>query len=246
LEQPLFVSHHAARVDVRESMEDPCFYTDVNLLGSINVLECCRRHKVRKVLYASSGGAVYGEPDELPVGEKHPIRPLDHYGASKHHVEHHLHLYKHNYGLQFTTMRYPNVYGPRQNSSGEAGVVAVFARRMLAGKEVIINGTGGQERDFIFVKDVARANLLALSKGKSKEYNLGNGHGISINKLFEKMACLTGYRRPAVHGPAKVGEVFRTCLDASLASEELGWRPRVDLPRGLNETVASFGELEES
>lgn len=246
LEQPLFVSHHAARVDVRESMDDPCFYTDVNLIGSINVLECCRRHKVRKVLYASSGGAVYGEPDELPVEENHPIRPLDHYGASKHHVEHHLHLYEHNYGLRFTTMRYPNVYGPRQNSSGEAGVVAVFAKRMLTRKKVIINGTGDQERDFIFVKDVARANLLALSKGESKEYNLGHGQGISINELFEKMACVTSYGQPAVYGPEKVGEVFRTCLDASLAGEELGWKPLVGFTQGLNETVASFRALEES
>ena len=240
LEQPRFVSHHAARANVRESMEQPVLYADVNLVGSINLLECCRRHNVQKVLYASTGGAVYGEPQQLPVREDHPIQPLDHYGASKHHVEHHLRLYHHNFGLPFTTLRYPNVYGPRQDPFGEAGVVAIFTQRMLAGEDLVINGTGEQERDFVFVKDLARANVIALAKGGPKEYNLGNGRGISVNELFQEMAQVTGYTKQPTHGPAKVGEVFRICLDAGLASRELGWAPLVDLAQGLEQTVASL------
>lgn len=236
-ERPEVVFHEAARANVRESMEKPLLYADVNVLGSLNLLEACRREGVRKVVYASTGGAVYGEPQFLPVTEEHPIRPLDPYGASKHHVEHYLELYQANYGLEFTILRYPNVYGPRQDPYGEAGVVAIFCQKMVSGGQPVINGTGEQERDYCSVLDVARANVLALEAGGGGIYNIGTGIGTSVNRLFGLLAELTGYGGPEVHGPAKLGEVSRTYLDASRAREALGWEPQVTLEDGLAATV---------
>ncbi|HBY96139.1 MAG: NAD-dependent epimerase/dehydratase family protein [Ardenticatenaceae bacterium] len=239
-EQPEVVSHQAARANVRESMEKPLLYADVNVLGSLNLLECCRRHNVRKVIYASTGGATYGEPQFLPVSEDHPINPLDPYGASKHHVEHYLYLYRANYGVGYTILRYPNVYGPRQDPHGEAGVVAIFTGQMLNGGRPQINGSGEQERDFVYVSDVARANLLALERGDGAVYNIGGGVGTSVNCMFVLLARLTGYNQPANHGPARQGEVFKIYLDAIRAREELGWTPQVTLEEGLAWTVQSF------
>ena len=176
-EKPEVVCHQAARANVRESFEKPLLYAEVNVVGSLNVLECCRRFGVRKVIYASTGGAVYGPPQRLPVSEDHAINPLDPYGASKHHVEHYLHLYEKNFGISYTSLRYPNVYGPRQNPFGEAGVVAIFARQMLDNGRPIINGSGEQERDFVNVLDIAQANLLALGKGDGEILNIGSGQG---------------------------------------------------------------------
>ena len=237
---PDYVAHQAARASVRESLEKPVLYADVNLVGSVNLLECCRKYEVKKVVYASTGGAVYGEPERLPVDEIHPIRPLDPYGASKHHVEHHLHVSRHNSGLQFTTLRYPNVYGPRQDPHGEAGVVAIFTVQMLDNKAVTINGTGEQERDFVYVGDVARANLLALKAGECREYNLGTGHGTSIDQLFQELQKLTDYRHDPLHAPPKQGEVFKTALDSQAAQRDLGWTAEVSLEEGLARTVESF------
>ena len=237
---PDYISHQAARANVRESLEEPVLYADVNLVGSVNLLECCRRHEVKKVVYASTGGAVYGEPERLPVEETHPIRPLDPYGASKHHVEHHLHIARHNSGLQFTTLRYPNVYGPRQDPHGEAGVVAIFASRMLDREGVTINGSGEQERDFVYVGDVARANLLALRAGECREYNLGTGSGISVNQLFRELQKLTDYPQDPHHGPPQQGEVFKIALDSEAAQRDLGWNDEVSLKEGLARTVESF------
>ena len=239
-EQPEAVCHLAARASVRESMERPILYADVNVLGSLNLLECCRRHGVRKVIYSSTGGAVYGEPQFLPATEEHPVRPLDPYGASKHHVEHYLELYGANFGLQFTSLRYANVYGPRQDPFGEAGVVAIFCQRMLSGAQPVINGTGEQERDYCSVLDIARANVLALEKGDGGTFNIGTGIGTSVNRLYGLLAGMTGYQGPEVHGPAKLGEVFRVYLDASLARQGLGWEPQVPLEEGLARTVAWF------
>ncbi len=241
-EQPEVVSHQAARADVRESMQEPLLYADVNVLGSLNLLECCRRYGVRKVIYASTGGAVYGEPQTLPVPEDHPINPLDPYGASKHHVEHYLYLYQANFGITYTALRYPNVYGPRQDPYGEAGVVAIFTGQMLNGDRPVINGSGEQERDFVYVSDVAHANVLALEHGDGRVYNIGSGVGTSVNRIFELLAGLTGWDRPAVYGPPKQGEVFKVYLDATRAQEELGWTPQVPLQEGLRRTVAYFRE----
>ncbi|MBL7183770.1 MAG: NAD-dependent epimerase/dehydratase family protein [Anaerolineae bacterium] len=239
-ERPEVVSHQAARANVRESLEKPLLYAEVNVLGSLNVLECCRRHGVRKVIYASTGGAVYGEPRALPVPEDHPINPLDPYGASKHHVEHYLYLYRANFGIVYTVLRYPNVYGPRQDPYGEAGVVAIFTGQMLNEGQPVINGSGEQERDFVYVSDVARANVLALQRGDGGVYNIGSGVGTSVNRIFELLAELTGYAGPVVHGPPKRGEVFKVYLDAHRAGEELDWAPEVELEEGLVRTVDYF------
>lgn len=239
-EKPEVISHQAALVNVRESMLKPILYAEVNILGSLNLLELARRYGVRKIIYASTGGAVYGEPEYLPVDEGHPINPLDPYGASKHAVEHYLHLYYLNYGIEYISLRYPNVYGPRQDPFGEAGVVAIFTGQMLRGEQPIINGSGEQERDFLYVEDVARANLLALQKEGTGIYNLGWGKGTSVNEIFRLLKELTGYPGKAVHGPPKQGEVFKIYLKAEKARKELGWEPTVPLEEGLKRTVEYF------
>ncbi len=242
-EKPQIVSHQAARANVRESMEQPLLYADVNILGSLNLLECCRRHGVQKVIYASTGGATYGDAQILPVPEEHPVNPLDPYGASKHHVEHYLYMYRANYGLDYTVLRYPNVYGPRQDPYGEAGVIAIFTGQMLEGREPVINGSGDQERDFVYVPDVARANVRALTRGSGRIYNIGSGVGTSINQIFTLLARFTGYTAPARYGPAKLGEVFKVYLDARRARDELQWAPSIPLEAGLADTVRAFQQL---
>jgi UDP-glucose 4-epimerase len=239
-EKPEVVCHQAARANVRESFEKPLLYAEVNVVGSLNVLECCRRFGVRKVTYASTGGAVYGPPQRLPVSEDHAINPLDPYGASKHHVEHYLHLYEKNFGISYTSLRYPNVYGPRQNPFGEAGVVAIFARQMLDNGRPIINGSGEQERDFVNVLDIAQANLLALGKGDGEILNIGSGQGTTVNMVFSALADFTGFAEDAVYGPAKAGEVYKIYLNADRARKILGWTPRVGLREGLEATVEYF------
>jgi UDP-glucose 4-epimerase len=216
------------------------FDADVNVVGSLNLLECARAHGVRKMVYASTGGAVYGEPQYLPCDENHPLNPVCPYGVSKLAVEHYLYLYGLGNDLEYTILRYPNVYGPRQDPFGEGGVVAIFARQMVDGQQVIINGTGEQERDFVYVADVVRANMVAIVEGGRQVYNLGNGVGTSINELFTTMKGLTGYAREHVHGPPKPGETFRIYLDAEKARRELGWEPVVTLEEGLRKTVGSF------
>jgi UDP-glucose 4-epimerase len=238
-ERPEALVHQAALADVRGSLQDPATYAEVNLIGSIHLLELARRHGVRKVVYASTGGAVYGEPEFLPVTEDHPVNPLDPYGASKHAVEHYLFLYQHNYGLEYVILRYPNVYGPRQDPLGEAGVVAIFTGRMLADQPCTINGDGLQQRDFTYVGDIARANLLALERG-SGIYNIGSGAGTDVNTVFALLAAASGCELPAQYGPAKLGEVRRTYLDASKAQRELGWLPEVGVAEGLRRTVVFF------
>ncbi|HDN80853.1 MAG TPA: NAD-dependent epimerase/dehydratase family protein [Chloroflexi bacterium] len=239
-ERPEVISHQAALANVRESMVKPQLYAEVNILGSLNLLELARKYGVHKIIYASTGGAVYGEPEYLPVDESHPIHPLDPYGASKHAVEHYLHLYYLNYGIEYTSLRYPNVYGPRQDPFGEAGVIAIFTGQMLRDEQAIINGSGEQERDFVYVEDIAWANVLALERGNGGTYNLGWGKGTSVNEIFDRLKELTGYRRKAVHGPPKKGEVFKIYLKAEKAREELGWEPRVSLEEGLKATVEYF------
>jgi len=239
-ERPECVNHHAAQIDVDHSVDNPLHDASVNLLGSINLLECCRRYGVKKIIYASTGGAIYGEPEYLPCDENHPIRPLSPYGASKYAVELYLHLYRENYGLDYTILRYPNVYGPRQDPFGEAGVVAIFSLQMLMGEEVTINGSGEQKRDFLYIEDCVKANLLCMESGSGEVYNLGTGKGTSINDLFEEIRRLTGYARDPVHGSPKAGEVFRIYLNADKARKELGWTPTVRLQEGLERTLAHF------
>ena len=239
-EKPDVVNHQAAKANVRESFEKPLLYADVNVMGSVNVLECCRKYGVRKVIYASTGGAVYGEPQELPVTENHPINPLDPYGASKHHVEHYLRIYKSSFGIDYTILRYPNVYGPRQDPLGEAGVVAIFVGKMLNQGRPVINGTGDQERDFVYVGDVARASVLALDRAGGETVNIGSGIPASVNRITDLLKEVSGFQGEIGHGPAKAGEVYRIFLNADRAAEKLGWTPQVSLEEGLRRTVDYF------
>jgi len=239
-EKPDIVNHHAAKASIREAMVSPVLYADVNILGSLNLLELSRKYKVKKFIYISTGGAVYGEPEYLPADEAHPMHPLDPYGASKAAFEHYLPLYRTNYGIPFTVLRYANVYGPRQDPYGEAGVVAIFTGQMLRGEQAVINGSGEQERDFIYVGDVAQVNILALDGGDGGIYNIGAGVGTSIHDIFSRLKVATNYGRQAVHGPPKAGEVFKIYLNVDKVGRELGWRPVTRLEEGLRLTVEYF------
>jgi len=239
-ERPEAICHLAALANVRESMVKPVEYAEVNIIGSLVLLELARQNGCRIIVYASTGGAAYGEPKYLPVDENHPVNPLDPYGASKHHVEHYLYIYKIHYDLDYVCLRYPNVYGPRQDPHGEAGVVAIWAAQMLNGAQPIIYGSGEQERDFVYVGDIARANLLAMQVGGGHILNLGSGIGTPIIDIFYELKRITDSDCVEVHEPAKMGEVFRTYLNADRAREVLGWEPTVPLREGLERTVHYF------
>jgi UDP-glucose 4-epimerase len=246
-ERPDYVSHHAAQMDVRRSVAQPLFDADVNILGSINLIECAKEFNVKHFVYISSGGAAYGEPETLPCDEMHPINPICQYGASKHTVEHYLYMYYANYGLKYTVLRYPNVFGPRQDPHGEAGVVAIFTGKMLLGEPVMINGDGEQTRDFVFVRDCAYGNFLAVTVDHpSGIYNLGWSRPTSINEIFSNLATITNYPLSVAYGPAKVGETRHIYLNAAKANRDLGWSPTISLEDGLRETVEYFRTSEKA
>jgi UDP-glucose 4-epimerase len=239
--RPELVDHHAAHADVRESVDDPMYDADVNVLGSLNVLQQCVRVGTRKFVFISSGGAVYGEPKELPCDEEHPIQPLSPYGASKAAVELYLNLYREVYGLDYTVLRYANVYGPRQDLMSEEGrVVAIFSQFMLEGRQPRINGDGEQQRDFVHVSDVVEANLKAFESGSGRAYNIGTGVPTTVNQIFDALKKSTGFEGERLHGPAKPGEVYQIYLDVSRAERELGWRARIGLEEGLADKVVYF------
>lgn len=237
------ISHQAARANVRESMNDPITYATTNVLGTLVLLEAARKHHCRKIVFASTGGAVYGEGysedgSKLPFTEKTWPQPKDNYGANKLSMEFHLALYQANYGLEHVILRYPNVYGPRQDSKGEAGVVAIFAGAMLAGKLIKITGDGAQTRDFTYVGDIARANRLALESAATGIFNVGTGIPTTINQIHAGLAAATGYQLNADYIPRPVGEVLATYLDSSKAKAALGWQAQVSLEDGLRQVVA--------
>lgn len=243
-EKPDFINHHAAQIDVRRSVSEPILDADINILGSINLLECARKFKIQRFIYISTGGAVYGEPAYLPCDESHPIKPICQYGASKHTVEHYLNMYQVNYGVDYTVLRYPNVYGPRQDPHGEAGVVAIFTGKMLSGEQVTINGDGKQTRDFTYVQDCALANLLAITVSHDSDiFNLGVGEPTSINEIYTKLVRYTDYNLPVNYGPAKLGETRHIYLDASKAQLILDWSPSTSLDDGLRKTVEYFKSI---
>jgi UDP-glucose 4-epimerase len=242
--RPDVINHHAAQTSVRKSVEDPLDDCRRNILGSLNVIDSAHKAGVGKMIYVSSGGAIYGEPESLPCPEDNPIKADSPYGASKHGPEHYLDIYHRLHGLNYTTLRYGNVYGPRQDPFGEAGVIAIFTARMLAGESAVINGTGKQERDFVYVGDIVRANVAALERGDAQAVNIGAGVGTSINEIFDLLKAATDYQRDAVHGPAKAGETFQIYLDISRAQRILGWAPQVSLTEGLALTVEWIRENE--
>lgn len=235
--RPEIVDHHAAQIDVRKSVTDPVFDARVNVLGSIGMLQSCTKHGVRKVVYASTGGALYGEGRTLPAPEDHPINPEAPYGASKHTVEHYLYIWKLLHGLDYTVLRYPNVFGPRQNPHGEAGVNAIFIGLMLEGKRPRIFGDGNAVRDYLFVDDVVAANVLALDAGSGEMLNIGTGIGTSVNDIVRELQSILGFSEGAIYEAARAGEIQRIYLDAARAKQVLGWTPSVTFRAGLERTV---------
>jgi len=240
------IFHLAAQMDVRKSVEDPLFDASVNILGTINLLELCRKHGVKKFIFASTGGAIYGEQDYFPADESHALRPLSPYGIAKLAVEKYLFYYKQVHGLQFVSLRFANVYGPRQNPHGEAGVVAIFTSKMLSGQQPVINGEGKQTRDYTYVDDVVKANMFSLNYQHSGFFNVGTGIETDVNTLFAILKSETKSSCREEHGAAKQGEQMRSVLDYALISKTLGWKPSVSLRDGLQRTVAYFRDRQGS
>ncbi|HKF75292.1 MAG TPA: NAD-dependent epimerase/dehydratase family protein [Candidatus Dormibacteraeota bacterium] len=237
--RPDVVCHHAAQMSVSLSVREPLFDAAVNLVGGLNLLEAAREAGAR-FIFASTGGAMYGDADVLPTPESHPAWPVSPYGVAKLSFEHYLHCYRAQHGLRYVALRYANVYGPRQNPHGEAGVVAIFCLRMLAGDQAVINGDGRQTRDFVHVADVVRANLAALDSDAVGHFNVGTGRPVDMNTIFRLVAEFVGVSQPEVHGPPRPGDQRTSALDSRLIAERMGWKPRVELEEGLRETVAWF------
>jgi UDP-glucose 4-epimerase len=240
--RPDVVDHHAAQANVPASVVDPVFDASVNVLGGLNLLRLSAAHGVKKFIYISSGGAMYGEPDprDLPVKETAPVRPLSPYGASKQALEAWLGVYQRTFGLDYTILRYANIYGPRQSIREEGAVVAVFATRMAADQPVTIDGTGQQTRDFVYVGDCVTANIAALDRGSGMAFNIGTGRETSIREIFDAMAEVAGYAHQPSFGPARTGDVVRIVLDPGLAHEHLGWQAAMSLHDGLDKTYTFF------
>lgn len=232
--------HHAAQMDVRRSVADPSFDADVNVRGLLNLMEAGRRNGLHKVVFASTGGAIYGEPDSVPQDESHALQPLSPYGITKLASEKYLHYYFKEYGIPYVALRYGNVYGPRQNPHGEAGVIAIFTTKLLDGDRPVINGDGEQTRDYVFVGDVVAANLAALVHPDPDLINIGTSRETSVNELFRILRDLVDPGVPETHGPGKPGEQRRSVLDVSKARRVLHWAPSVDLRSGLSLTVDWF------
>ncbi len=240
--RPEVVDHHAAQSNVPASVTDPVYDASVNVLGGLNLLRLSAAHGVKKFIYISSGGAMYGEPDprDLPVTETAPVRPLSPYGASKQALEAWLGVFQRTFGLDFTVLRYANIYGPRQSIREEGAVVAVFATRMAVDQPVTIDGTGQQTRDFVYVGDCVTANIAALERGSGMAFNIGTGRETSIREIFDAMAEVAGYAQSPNFGPARKGDVVRIVLNPGLARAELGWQAAMPLHDGLARTYAYF------
>jgi UDP-glucose 4-epimerase len=241
-EAPEVIIHHAAQISVRRSVEDPLLDMEINIKGTLHLLHHAVRCTVKKFIFASTGGAIYGEQDYFPATEDHPQRPVSPYGIGKLAAEKYLFYYKKTYGLSYVALRYSNVYGPRQDPHGEAGVVAIFTEKMLNSGTPVINGSGAQTRDFVFVRDVARANLLALNSDFSGELNISTGKETSVNALFYALQTITRSTASEKHGPPIPGEQMRSVISYAKAHQVLGWQPRTSLEQGLQETVHYFKE----
>ena len=236
-EKPEVVTHLAAQIDVRRSVEDPIYDAEVNILGSINVLQNCAKHGARKIIFSSTGGAVYGEPDQLPVSEDYVPKPLCHYGAAKFSVEHYVYLYRHLYNLDFTVLRFTNVFGPRQSPHGEAGVCSILIGQMLEGKQPTLYGFGEPVRDYVYVGDIARATVLALDKGAGEVLNLGSGVGTTVREVFEILKDILHFPHDPILRELRPGEIHRIYATREKAAKILGWIPEMSLREGLERTV---------
>jgi UDP-glucose 4-epimerase len=239
--KPEAIVHLAAQMDVRRSVADPAFDAQVNLVGFLNLIEAARKNGLRRVIFASTGGAIYGEQDDFPCNEDHPRRPVSPYGVAKLATEAYLFFYQTEYGLDYIALRYGNVYGPRQDPQGEAGVVAIFSGLMLDHKPVTIFGDGKQTRDYVYVGDVVAANLAALSSSVSGEaFNIGTGIETDVNQLYDTLASIADFPAQATHAAARPGEQRRSVISPARAAEKLGWRPQVKLADGLARTFDYF------
>ncbi len=235
--------HEAAQIDVRKSVADPAFDAEVNIAGLVNMVEAARQGgQLKQVLFASSGGAIYGEQEAFPAAESHPVRPESPYGVAKRCGELYLEWFERAYKVPFAALRYANVYGPRQDPHGEAGVVAIFASRLLANQPCVIYGDGEQTRDYVFVADVARANVQAVERGVSAAINVGTGKETTVKQIYQVLAGLAGQTQPARHEAARLGEQRRSVIDASRCEQLLGFRPQTPLDQGLAQTFAFFRE----
>ena len=239
-EKPGVVIHHAAQVSVPASVKDPFKDMEINIKGTLQLLEASVKHGVKKFIFASTGGAIYGEHDYFPADENHPLQPLSPYGISKLCAEKYLYSYYNTYGLKYTVLRYSNVYGPRQDPFGEAGVIAIFLLKMLGKEQPVINGTGKQTRDFVYVKDVARANLQAVKSDVIGAVNISTGREITINETFSLLNNITGSDLPEKHGPALAGEQMRSVLSYEKAKQNISWEPSVSFEDGLKQTFEFF------
>lgn len=241
-EQPDVLNHHAAQIDVRKSVADPVGDAAINIIGSLSLLEACRKSGIKKVIFASTGGAIYGEQDCFPADESHRTEPKSPYGIAKLCIEKYLQFYRETYDIPFVVLRYANVYGPRQNALGEAGVVAIFSRQLLRGETPIIYGDGTQTRDFVFVGDVVACNMAALADDVSGIFNVGTGMETDINQLAEQLIAITGSKIAPEHQPAKLGEQQRSCLRPGALQK----KAPTSLKEGLRQTVDWFRSGERS
>lgn len=240
--QPQLVNHHAAQIDVRKGVADPVYDAGINILGGINVLQAAVRHGLPKFVYAGTGGAAYGNPEYLPCDEKHPVRPISPYGVSKHSLEHYIELMGILEGLPYTILRYSNVFGPRQNPKGEAGVNAIFTGLMLKGERPTIFGRGDKTRDYVFISDVVAANVIALDRGEGDIFNIGTGLQTTDQEVYDAIAAATGYGEPPIYAEERKGEVRHIALDVTKANTVLGWNAQVSFRDGVAITVAHVRE----
>ena len=243
-ENPQLVFHLAAQVSVSTSMRNPLLDAEANILGTLRLLEASRRHGVEKFIYSSTGGALYGDPEYLPCDEDHPIRPLSPYGLAKSVCEKYLELYSNIFMLNYASLRYGNVYGPRQDPHGEAGVIAIFSQAMLEGNQPVIFGSGDQERDFVYVQDVVDANLMAIDEDVTGAYNIGSGESASVNTIFRMLRDIYHFRKTPLKSPARLGDVQKISLNSEKSLRDMGWRPKTGLDEGLAMTAEYFKQAQ--
>jgi UDP-glucose 4-epimerase len=242
VERPEIVIHHAAQIDVQTSLERPAFDAESNIVGTINILECCREFGIRKIIYPSSA-AVYGDPKYLPVDENHQADPISFYGISKHTPEHYIKTYSLLFGLKYTIFRYANVYGIRQDPKGEGGVVSIFVDKLLNNEPAFIFGDGKQTRDFIYVKDIVQANMLALCRGDNELLNISTSKAVTVNELFKVMKNVSESTVEVVYKESRKGDILHSYLDNKMAKEKLGWKAEFKIEDGIRETVQYYMEL---